>query len=93
MAQHNEQFLRGPGGIVIILDSREVVPSDPGAGTPAMVEASTRTAGGTYTYVATYWCALDTGELDGGSYTLSDAQCRWLDAMEDTVNTFVESYS
>jgi hypothetical protein len=87
MAQHSEQFLRGPGGIVIILDSREVVPSDPGAGTPAMVEAS----GGTY--VATYWCALDTGELDGGSYTLSDAQCRWLDAMEDTVNTFVESYS
>lgn len=78
------QTLTGPNGLRIVLDSREIVPSDPGLGTPAMVYLAQRSG--------TYWCALDTGELDG-EYVLSDAQCRWIDAQFDTVSEFVERYT
>lgn len=77
--------LTGPNGIRIVLDSSEIVPHDPGAGTPAMVYVGQHSSG-------TYWCALDTGELICGDrdYTLSDAQYRWLDDQFDIVSEFVE---
>lgn len=71
----------GPEKISIRLDRREVIPDDPGAGTPAMVHVGNHSA--------TYWCASDTGELDGGDYQLSDRQVRWLRHMEHDVHEFL----
>ena len=76
--------LIGPEGIRIVLDSREIVPNDPGAGTPAMVYVGAHSG--------TFWCALDTGEIDGGDYTLSDRQFRWLDDQFDSVDAFMEQH-
>lgn len=76
--------LRGPNGIRIELDSSEVVPNDPGAGTPAMVYLGND--------CATFWCAMDYGCLQDDT-ELSERQSRWLDEQEETVNAFVEAYS
>lgn len=73
--------LTGPNNIRIVLDSREIFPSDPGAGTPAMVHYGR--------YSGTYWCALGEGEIECGEYTLTDTQYRWIESQEDTVNEFV----
>jgi len=73
--------LNGPNGLRIVLDSREIIPHDPGAGTPAMVYVGT--------HAGTYWCALGEGELACGEYTLTDAQYRWIESQEDVVNEFV----
>lgn len=68
-------------GLNIELDTDEVVPHDPGAGTPAMVMTPDRRN------TATYWCALNEGELDG--IRLSSAQVRWLEAQEDAIIRFL----
>lgn len=80
-----KKTLQGPNGLIIVLDSAEIFPDDPGAGTPAMVHLGS--------YSATYWCAADTGELDCGEYELSSAQLNWLqsEAIENEVNEFVEA--
>jgi hypothetical protein len=86
MTKHTDTVtLRGPAGISITLDASEIFPNDPGAGTPAMVECRGHTA--------TYWCALDTGELGCGDYLLSDAQCRWLHDQAYRVDKFVSAVS
>ncbi len=74
----------GPNGIRLELDASEIVPDNPGEGTPAMVYCGR--------YSATYGCAMDTGELtDGGdTYDLSQHQLNYLSAMEDRVNEFLE---
>jgi len=74
-----QRVIRGPGGVTLTLDASEIIPHDPGAGTPALVEYRG--------HVGTYWCALGTGEVD--EYTLTDTQYRWIETMEDTVNEFV----
>ena len=79
------QTLRGPGGIRIELDATEIVPDDPGAGTPAMVSYGDHTG--------TFWCVNDTGELGCGDYELTDAQRNWVRQQEDTVNEFVERHT
>ena len=79
------KMLKGPNGITIELDSRQVFADDPGAGTPALVHVGK--------YSATYWCALDTGELDGGEYMLTDRQSAWLDEQIDAVSDFIEAHS
>ena len=75
--------LTGPNGIRIVLDSRQVFPDDPGAGTPALVHVGKNTA--------TYWCALDTKEVD--YHDLDNAQYRWLYNQFDAVSDFVAKYS
>jgi hypothetical protein len=77
------RLLMGPAGIKIVLDKSKVVPDDPGADTPAMVYIKNGKAS------ATFWCAVDTGEVD--DVDLSDAQCRWLQAQYDEVNDFLFS--
>lgn len=67
-----KKTLVGPGGIKLVLDSSEVYPEDPGNGTPAMVYFKK--------WSATHGCAMDTGELDGGEYTLNPAQMRWIES-------------
>lgn len=80
------RFATGPGDLRIELDAAEIVPDDPGAGTPAMVyEPSGRGS-------ATFWCALAEGELmanDGRTWKLTPAQARWLDEMEPDVTTWL----
>lgn len=76
------ESLTGPGGIRILLDAREIVPDDPGQGTPALVVAPFGRG------TSTFWCANDTGEIDGAEMTV--AQKIWLDAQESAVNQWVE---
>lgn len=79
------KHLTGPDGIRILLDSAQIFPDDPGAGTPAMVYVGK--------HAGTYWCALDTGDIDCGGFTLSNAQWNWLDNQFDTVSEFVAVHS
>ena len=75
--------LTGPNGIRIELDASQVFPADPGAGTPAMVYMARESA--------TYWCALDTGELDGRK--LRQPELDWLESQIDTVEAFIDAHS
>src|SRR3990167_6895428 len=76
------ETLRGPGGLMIVLDASQIFPDDPGNGTPALV---VRPFGkGT----STFWCANDTGEIDGEEMT--GAQKVWLDSCEEAVNQWVD---
>lgn len=79
-----KKTLRGPGGIRVELDTREVFPDDPGAGTPALVCLRNATA--------SYTCAADMGEVeeaDGEVITLTDAQCRWLHEIGEQIDQFL----
>jgi hypothetical protein len=78
--------LTGPSGIRIELDSAQIFPDDPGQGTPAMVYVDSAKARG---MSATYWCAADTGELDGMP-VLSSKQVDWLHAQDEAVAAFIE---
>jgi hypothetical protein len=82
-----QRTIFGPNGIRIVLDSNEIYPSDPGAGTPAMVYLGRHSG--------TYWCVSDTGELDCGEKELTASQLNWLqsDKVENEVNDFVTEYS
>lgn len=71
------------GNLRLLLDRNEVYPDDPGAGAPAIV----LTANGKY--CATYWCAINEGELELGGYQLSDKQLDWLYSLEDEINDFL----
>jgi hypothetical protein len=75
------------GFLAVVLDRDKVVPDDPGADTPAMVYYD----GGVYS--ATYWCAVDTGELDGARETkkLTHNQIEWLDSLEQEIEEFLYS--
>jgi len=83
MPNENEttKTIRGPGGIRIELDRNRVVLDDPGQDTPALVYVPTnkRYRGGDET--ATFWCAMETDELD-----LTKAQRDFLIRNEDKVN-------
>jgi hypothetical protein len=77
--------LKGPQGYTIVLNTDDVFNDDPGKGTPALVyDRSGR-------FSATYWCAMDGGELDGprSSHTLPDAVVSWLRDSEDTVDAYL----
>jgi hypothetical protein len=79
------ETIHGPGGIRIELDSAEIFPDDPGQGTPAIVHLGKASA--------TFWCAVDQGELaDGdGHVTLSSKHLEWLASQSDRVDDFVEA--
>lgn len=78
--------LRGPGGIKVQLDRSQIVPDDPGQGTPALVVLKNANA--------TYNCACGEGELlcdnpCGGAISLTDAQLEWLGQIEDEIEDFL----
>lgn len=73
-----KRTLRGPG-IHIELDRNEVIESDPGAGTPAIVVRGS--------LCGTYWCVAAEGEIDG--HRLTPAQCAWLNDQESAVESFL----
>lgn len=72
-------------GIEIVLDASQIFPGDPGMGTPAIVKKGRHTA--------TFHCALDTGELGLGDYTLTKEESDWLASKESEVDAFMEEYS
>jgi hypothetical protein len=75
--------LFGPQGIKIILDTDEVIPDDPGQGTPAIVQLGD--------FGATYWYAIGTGQVynSGWDRDLTDRQLSWLQGKEAAVNRFL----
>jgi hypothetical protein len=66
----------------LILDPAEYFADDPGQGTPALVEGPQDTSG-------TYFCALETGEVDGRVVPLN--VYRWLCDIEFQVEQFMEA--
>jgi len=68
------------------LDSLQIFPNDPGAGCPALVVSPDGLTG-------TYWCVVDTGEIDCGTEEVPPTVQRWLSRIEDEVNEFVEIHS
>ena len=72
------------GAFRLELDSREIVPDDPGAGTPALLWGPSK-------QTATFWCALDSGELGDGS-EIPESVMKWLDRMVPTVENFLEKH-
>jgi hypothetical protein len=75
------KLLMGPGGLRVVLDRNKVVKDDPGADTPAMAYLPFGKGS------ATFWCAVDTGEV--GDVSLTDKQCEWLQEQYNTVNEFL----
>ena len=71
------------GNLKVELDRNEVYPDDPGAGAPAIVSV----ANGKFS--ATYWCAINEGELELDGYQLSDKQLVWLYSLENEINEFL----
>lgn len=74
-----KKTLVGPSGLRLVLDTDEVHPENPGEGTPAMLYLGKMSG--------TYWCALDTGEVD--ERELSSLQYAWLTAQEELVEEFL----
>lgn len=78
-------------GLVLELDSEQVLPDDPGQGTPAMIRLESNPE-----CCATFWCAAGEGELDSdrdGFHQLNHDQVMWLDEMQDEVDQFIEKHS
>lgn len=76
------------GGYTLILDSDEIIPNDPGAGTPAMVEGPKGTSG-------TFFCVIDTGEMIDGDYAhqIPASVVAWLSSMTNVVDEFIDQAS
>lgn len=82
------ESIKGPGGIMIVLDAKEIFPSDPGNGTPAMVYLPFGRGH------ATYWCAQGEGYVEDDKYgttELTDAQKEWInsDSIENAVSNWI----
>ena len=80
-----KKTLNGPNGIRIELDSDEIYPDDPGAGTPVMVYLGE--------YSGTFYCVWDTGEIECGEKTLSKTHQNWIDKQFEKVDAFVSEHS
>jgi hypothetical protein len=86
--------LNGPGGLTLVLDSREIFPDDPGQGTPAMVHLEHRNAS------STFWCATGEGTVSGngfgddsGDIELTSSQKNWLEARWEDVDAFLDEHT
>ena len=75
--------LTGPRGVQLILDRTQVFPDDPGNGTPAIVLYRTGSA--------TYWCAVNEGQVDAheGTIRLPQSVLDWLDSKETELEQFL----
>lgn len=66
------------------LDSAQIFPDDPGAGTPAMVISPKGSS-------ATFGCALGTGECEYEQ--IPDGVYNWLESQAEMVDEFIEENS
>lgn len=88
-----KETLRGPGGLIIELDSDQIFPDDPGQGTPAMVIQRKE---GRDAYCATYNCAASEHTLEGdhGDFLiLNDTKSNWLDAQVDRISQWLTEHA
>lgn len=72
------------GRLLVQLDRSQVIPNDPGAGTPAIVRA--------FDYHATYWCACGEDELmneHGHTTRLTPAEVEWLASLDGEITDFL----
>jgi len=69
-------------GWKLVLDKSEIIPDDPGAGTPAMVYAPNGDS-------ATYNCAVDTGEIGDESDRIPNSIHNWLLNSENEMHAFL----
>jgi hypothetical protein len=83
MAEDTTKTLRGPDGIRLVLDRKEIVPDDPGDGTPALVWVDN--------YSSTLAAAQGEGELLGSrdAKQLTDEQLAWLDEVSDAADDWL----
>jgi hypothetical protein len=70
-------------GWTLLLNSEQIIPADPGAGTPALVIDPRGNQG-------TYWCCYNTDECDGKAipYVIQ----RWLEDMLPVVDQFLQDH-
>jgi hypothetical protein len=74
------------GDLKLVLEQDQCFPENPGLGTPAMVYLTNEDGESS----ATYWCAADTGEVDG--YTLTERQAKWLNSKAKKVEEYVDKW-
>lgn len=79
------QVIKGPNGLSLILDSKEIYPDDPGNGTPQLLRLR---IDGTDAY-GTLNCAWHENEVDG--YRLNDAQINWIDSIICEADKWLEA--
>ena len=79
--------LEHPEGWKIVLDADQIVPDDPGAGTPAMVHGPRGQSG---TYFAVYENE-EIGRSDGSYEQIPRSIARWLDEQFDEVEAFMSA--
>lgn len=77
------QRIKGPDGLILRLNAREVFPDDPGQGTPVIVEFKDG--------VSTFNCAQSEGEVEG--YDLTSKQVDWLNDMEYAVDVWLTNWT
>ena len=78
--------------IELVLDQKECIPSDPGAGHPAMVQLTR----GRETEYAPIWCCLDYQSMDpcdNKKWKLSKYQINWLDDKMQYVDSFLAKWT
>ena len=75
-----------PIRLQIILDTNEIYPDDPGNGCPVLVATQD------FKYTASWNCATNEGELDCGSYPLSDRQMNWLESKSQEVYDWMSEH-
>jgi len=82
----DKRIYRGPKGVTVILDPKEIVPNDPGQGTPAMVNYRGMSA--------TYTCAVNAGEVEyqGRTVELPQDVIEWLDELQEFVDKFYDDF-
>jgi hypothetical protein len=85
-----KEILQGPDGIQIVLDPDQVVPDDPGQGTPRIIRwmKDGREYGG-----STLDCAVGTGEIDcyhNGFQRISEKHMKWLDEQQEYCDKWLD---
>lgn len=77
-------------GLEVICDRNRVVPNDPGADTPCMVN---KYKDNKLIACSTYWCAVGEQELlrcdSEGVCKLSEKQIEWLDSLDSEITEFL----
>lgn len=82
--------LRGPGGLLVVLDAREIFPDDPGNGTPILVKGPFGRG------CSTFWAAQGEAELlddKEGAIQLTQEQQEWLNSLDVALTEWLELYT
>lgn len=80
MSKPAKKIILGPHSSRLIIDESQAFRSDPGRGTPAIVELIRKCAGKPEVYTGTYWCVIDTAEVSGvyRQYRVPQKVLEWL---------------